>query len=133
MSDDDGRRLISTGSPFERQAGYSRAVVDGDWCFVSGTTGYDYATMTMPEEAAGQTRNILATIGKALDDAGFAMADIVRARYIVTDRADVPAVFAELGKVFGEIRPAATMIVAGLVAPEMKVEIEVTALRRGRG
>jgi enamine deaminase RidA (YjgF/YER057c/UK114 family) len=125
------RRLISTGSPFEKAGGYSRAVVDGDWCFVSGTTGYDYATMTMPESGEAQTRNCLTTIATALDQAGFAMADVVRARYHVTDRAHVAAVFAVLGEVFGEIRPAATMVVCDLIEPEMKVEIDVTAHRRG--
>ena len=79
------RKLISTGSPFEKTAGYSRAVVQGDWCFVSGTTGYDYATMTMPETVEAQTRNCLATIAKALQDGGFEMADVVRAHYYITD------------------------------------------------
>ena len=126
---DDPRRLISTGSPFERAAGYSRAVVSGEWCFVSGTTGYDYRTMTMPGDAGAQTRNALATIIAALDEAGFALTDVVRARYVVTDRAHVEAVFAALGEAFGEIRPAATMTVSGLVEPAMKVEIDVTAHR----
>lgn len=121
------RKLISTGSSFEKSAGYSRAVVDGDWCFVAGTTGYDYETMQMPEDVAAQTRNCLATIAKTLEEAGFAMAEVVRARYIVTDRAYVDTVFPLLGEVFGEIRPAATMIIADLVTEEMKVEIEVTA------
>ena len=124
------RKLISTGSPFEKTAGYSRAVVQDDWCFVSGTTGYDYATMTMPESVEEQTRNCLATIGRALAEGGFAMADVVRAHYYVTDRAYVSRVFPILGEAFGEIRPAATMIVCQLNEPEMKIEIEVTALRR---
>lgn len=124
------RRLISTGSPFEKTAGYSRAVVEGDWCFVSGTTGYDYATMKMPEDVVAQARNIFDTIGRALAEAGFTLGDIVRARYIVTDPAHQDAVFRVTGEVFGDIRPAATMIVAGLIRPEMKVEIEVTALKR---
>ena len=101
------RRLISTGSPFERTAGYSRAVVDGDWCFVAGTTGYDYATMTMPDEVETQAKNCLATISKALDEAGFSLADVVRARYYVTERADVARVYPILGEQFGGIRPAA--------------------------
>ncbi|MDZ5699289.1 RidA family protein [Chelativorans sp. M5D2P16] len=126
------RRLISTGSPFEKTAGYSRAVVDGEWCFVSGTTGYDYATMAMPESVEEQTRNCLATICAALIEAGFEMADVVRAHYYVTDRAYVDRVFPILGETFGEIRPAATMIVCDLNKPEMKVEIEVTALKRDR-
>lgn len=125
-----GRTLISTGSPFEKTAGYSRAVVQGDWCFVAGTTGYDYATMTMPDSIEAQTRNCLATIGKALVDAGFSLADVVRCRYYITDRAFVTAVFPILGETFGEIRPAATMIICQLNEPEMKIEIEATALRR---
>jgi enamine deaminase RidA (YjgF/YER057c/UK114 family) len=124
------RKLISTGSPFEKTAGYSRAVVDGDWCFVAGTTGYDYATMTMPQSVEEQTRNCLTTIAKALEDGGFAMRDVVRARYYVTDRSYVDAVFPLLGEAFGDIRPAATMIVCQLNRPEMKIEIEVTAKRR---
>ena len=124
------RRLISSGSEFERVAGYSRAVVDGDMCFVSGTTGYDYATMTLPESVEAQTRNILATIGDVLGEAGFAFADIVRARYIVADRAYVDRVLPILGEAFGEVRPAATLVVAGLIRPEIKIEIEVTAKTR---
>jgi enamine deaminase RidA (YjgF/YER057c/UK114 family) len=124
------RKLISTGSPFEAAAGYSRAVVDGDWCFVAGTTGYDYATMTMPDSVEEQTENCLATIGRALGEAGFALSDVVRARYYVTDPDFVARVYPVLGRAFGGIRPAATMIVAGLAEPEMKIEIEVTALRR---
>ena len=125
------RRLISTGSPFEKAAGYSRAVIDGDFAFVAGTTGYDYATMTMPGDVASQARNCFKTIGKALDDAGFAMADIVRATYYITNAADADAVFAVCGETLGDIRPAATLlVVAGLYKPEMKIEIEVTAKRR---
>ncbi|MBX9454157.1 MAG: RidA family protein [Neoaquamicrobium sediminum] len=127
------RRLISTGSPFEKTAGYSRAVVDGDWCFVAGTTGYDYASMTMPETVEAQTRNCMATIAAALQEGGFTLADVVRARYYVTDRAFVQKVFPILGEHFGDIRPAATMVVCELNEPEMKIEIEVTALRRDRG
>ena len=126
------RKLISTGSPFEKTAGYSRAVADGDWCFVSGTTGYNYASMAMPDTVEDQTRNALATIAKALGDAGFEMADVVRAHYYVTDRSYVQRVFPILGEAFGDIRPAATMIVCELNEPEMKIEIEVTALRRDR-
>lgn len=124
------RRLISSGSPFEATAGYSRAVVEGDWCFVSGTTGYDYATMTMPEGVEDQTRNCLATIGKALEDAGFSFADVVRCHYYVTEAAFADRVFPILGETFGAIRPAATMVVCDLIRPEMLIEIEVTALRR---
>src|SRR4026208_1275282 len=98
------RKLISTGSLFEKTAGYSRAVVQGDWCFVSGTTGYDYATMTMPEGVEAQTRNCLKTIAAALQEGGFDMADVVRAHYYITDRDFVDVVFPILGEVFGEIR-----------------------------
>lgn len=124
------RRLISSGSPFERAAGYSRALVDGRWVFVSGTTGYDYATMTMPDDVADQARNALATIGRALADADASFEDVVRARYYVVDPDDVERVFEVVGSVFGEIRPAATMVVCDLIRPEMKIEIEVTARRK---
>jgi len=132
--DDRGgqRRLISTGSPFEKTAGYRRAVVDGDWCFVSGTTGYDYASMAMPESVEEQTRNCLSTIRAALTEGGFELADVVRAHYYVTSRSYVSRVFPILGEAFGDIRPAATMIVCELNEPEMKIEIEVTALKRNR-
>lgn len=123
------RQLISTGSPFETVAGYSRAVVDGPWCFVSGTTGYDYATMTMPDAVSAQAENAMATIARALDEAGFAMSDVVRVRYIVTDATYADPVFSVVGRWFANIRPAATMIVAGLIRPEMKIEIEATAFR----
>ena len=123
------RRLISTGSPFEDDFAYSRAVVQGDWCFVAGTTGYDYATMTMPEAALDQARNALATIARTLGEAGFAMSDVVRARYFLTDAALRLEIAPALREAFGAVRPAGTMVVAGLNEPEMKVEIEVTALR----
>ena len=124
------RRLISTGSPFEKAAGFSRAVIDGDFAFVAGTTGYDYA-MTMPADVTSQTRNCFKTIEAALKDGGFAMADIVRATYYITSPSDADAVLAICGKTLGDIRPAATLlVVAGLLKPEMKVEIEVTAKRR---
>lgn len=126
------RRLISTGSPFEKTAGYSRAVVDGDWCFVAGTTGYDYESMIMPESVEEQARTCLATIEKTLKDAGFSLADVVRTHYYVTDRAYVQRVYPILGEHFGSIRPAATMLVCDLAEPEMKIEIEVTALKRAR-
>ena len=125
------RRLISTGSPFEKAAGYSRAVIDGDFAFLSGTTGYDYATMTLPADITSQTRNCFKTIEAALKDGGFAMADIIRATYYVTDAKDADALFAVCGETLGHIRPAATLlVVAGLYRPEIKVEIEVTAKRR---
>jgi len=124
------RRLITTGSPFEKLAGYSRAVVDGDFAFVSGTTGYDYASMRMPESVEAQTRNCFATIASALEQAGFALADVVRARYYIVDPADAETVLKVCGETFAEIRPAATLlVVAALFRPEMKVEIEVTAKR----
>jgi enamine deaminase RidA (YjgF/YER057c/UK114 family) len=124
------RTLISSGSPFEKQVGYSRAVVDGDWAFVAGTTGYDPETRVMPESAPEQARNALGLIARTLESAGFAMADVVRATYYFTDTAYWDEVSPVLGEAFGEIRPAATALVVGLVRPEMKVEIEVTALRR---
>ena len=125
------RRLISTGSPFEKTAGYSRAVIDGDFAFVAGTTGYDYATMTMPADVTSQSRNCFKTIAEALSEGGFAMADVVRVTYYVTDAGSADAVFAVSGEVLGDIRPASTiLVVAGLLKPEMKVEIEVTAKRR---
>lgn len=124
------RRLISSGSEFEKTTGYSRAVVDGEWVFVSGTTGFDYAAGTISEDAAEQTRQTLRNIEAALVEAGASMADVVRANYIITDGEDWPVISAELGNVFGDIRPAATAIIAGLVDPRMKVEIQVTAKRQ---
>lgn len=124
------RRLISTGSPMEREAGYSRAVVDGDWVFVSGTTGYDYATMVMPKDVADQTHNCFRTLTRTLEDAGASLADVVRVVYIVSDRSYADIVFPIFGQYFGEIRPAATLMVAGLLREEMKIEIQVTARRR---
>ena len=122
-------RRISTGSPFEATMGYSRAVVKGGWCFVSGVTGYDYATMTMPDGIAPQARNAFTTIAQVLEEAGFAMADIVRVQYTVTEADQVEALIPVLGEVLGDIRPAATMVIAGLIRPEMLVEIEVTAFK----
>lgn len=122
-------KRISTGSPFETTLGFSRAVVKGDWCFVSGVTGYDYATMDMPKAAVDQARNCFATIARVLEEAGFEMADIVRVQYTLTDAALVEAVAPALGEALGAIRPAATMVVAGLIRPEMLIEIEVTACR----
>ena len=125
------RRLISSGSPFEKVAGYSRAVVDGDFCFVAGTTGYDPVTKNLPEDVSEQTRNCFKTIANALKDGGFEMADLIRATYYVTDANDFDAVFAVCGETLGNIRPAATILaVSALYRPEMKVEIEVTAKRR---
>lgn len=120
---------ISTGSPFETTMGYSRAVIKGGWCFVSGVTGYDYATMTMPEGIAAQAQNCFATIAAVLAEAGFEMADIVRVQYTVTDAALVDSLVPVLGQHLSQIRPAATMVIAGLIRPEMLVEIEVTAFK----
>lgn len=124
------RRLISSGSPLETQVGYSRAVVQGDWCFVAGTTGPDPVTKEFPDSVEEQTRNALAIIGKALDEAGFSFADVVRATYYITDPSYWALLGPILGPVFGEVRPALSCVVAGLVNPAMKIEIEVTALRR---
>ena len=127
-----GRR-ISSGSPFERAYGYSRAVVSGEEIHVSGTTGYDYERMTMPDDPAAQTRNIYATLAAVLKEAGAELKDVVRLRTYVTDPAFCEPALKVQGEVFGEIRPAATIVVvAGLLRPEMKVEIEADA-RLGRG
>ncbi|KQO72900.1 hypothetical protein ASF22_00680 [Methylobacterium sp. Leaf87] len=123
-----GRRLISSGSPFEAAYGYSRAVVQDGMVHVAGTTGYDYATMSLPDSAEAQTEACWRTIAAVLEEAGTTMGGLVRATYYVTDRAEVEAVLTVFGRVLADIRPAATIvIVAGLLRPEMKVEIEVTA------
>lgn len=124
------RRHVFTGSPFETAAGYCRAVAEGDFCFVSGTTGYDYATMTMPESVTAQTENVVATLKRALEELGFALGDVVRVQYFVTDAAYADEVFAVVGRVFADIRPTAGMYVTGLIRPEMKIEIEATAMKR---
>lgn len=123
------RLLISTGSPFEKTMGYSRAVVQGDWCFVSGVTGYDYATMQIPGAVADQARNCFETIEAVLGEAGFGMADIARVQYTITDRKLVPDVQPVLEQYLGDIRPAATMVIAELIEDAMLIEIEVTAFR----
>ncbi len=123
------RRLISSGSSFERDIGYSRAVVHGDWVFVSGTTGFDYATMSIPEGVVAQTEQCLANIDAALRQAGARMEDVVRVTYILPDAAEFQECWPVLRKWFGDIRPAATMISAGLADPRMRIEIEVTALK----
>jgi enamine deaminase RidA (YjgF/YER057c/UK114 family) len=126
------RRLISSGSTFERDIGYSRAVVEGEWVFVSGTTGFDYAAMTISTDVAQQAEQCLRNIEQALAEAEASFADVVRVRYILPDADDFPACWPALRRAFGEIRPAATMIQAGLADPRMKIEIEVTArIRRG--
>lgn len=120
-------RHITTGSPFEAQIGYSRAVVADGWVFVAGTTGYDYATMTMPDGIEEQCRNTLATIAKALDEAGSGLDHVVRVNYILPNGDDWPACWPITSEAFATARPAATMICAQLQNPEMKIEIEVTA------
>jgi enamine deaminase RidA (YjgF/YER057c/UK114 family) len=124
------RRLISSGSPFEAAAGYSRAVVNDEWVFVAGTTGFDYAQMTIADDPAAQARQALRNIEQALAAAGASLADVVRAHYYLQDLADWPKVVPVLGEAFGAIRPAATALICGLVDPRMKIEIEVTARRR---
>ena len=121
------KTLISSGSPFEKTMGYSRAVAQGPFCFVSGTTGYDYAKMVMPESAADQARNALQTIQKALGEAGFSLNDVVRVTYYLSDLSWADSVIPIFGEFFGDIRPAATLLVAQMLKPEMKIEIEVTA------
>ena len=126
------RRRIDGGSSFERDYGYSRAVVQNGFVFVAGTTGYDYATMTMPEEAGAQAEACWRTIAGVLDEAGSSLEHVVRATYYITERSDAEAVLTVCGRVLREIRPAATLVVvAGLLRPEMKVEIEVTAVMAG--
>ena len=123
------KTLISSGSPFEKTMGYSRAVAQGPFCFVSGTTGYDYAKMVMPESAADQARSALKTIQKALGEAGFSLNDVVRVTYYLSDLSWADSVIPVFGEFFGDIRPAATLLVAQMLKPEMKIEIEVTAYK----
>ena len=123
------RRLISSGSSFEAEIGYSRAVVDGDWVFVSGTTGFDYAAMTIAEDLVAQTEQCLRNIVAALAQAEASLADVVRVTYVLPPGNDFSACWPTLRKYFGEVRPAAMMISAGLADPRMRIEIEVTARR----
>ena len=123
------RQLISSGSPFEQTYAYSRAVAVGDWCFTAGTTGYDYAAMRMPDDPAEQCRNALTTIQRALAEAGFELAHVVRTHVIVTDARHWEASAAVVREFFSDVRPANTTYVAELMAPEMKIEIEATAYR----
>jgi enamine deaminase RidA (YjgF/YER057c/UK114 family) len=123
------RKLISSGSKFEKDCAYSRAVVQGPWCFVAGTTGYDYATMTISEDVATQTEQTFRNIDAALKQAGFTMAEVVRVHYLLPDAADFVACQPVLKKWFDYIRPAATMMVTGLIDDFMKIEIEVTAFK----
>ena len=126
------RKLISSGSPFEAAAGYSRAVVCGDWCFVAGTTGPDPVSQIMPGDITAQTRNAFAIIEAALGEAGFTLGDVVRATYYIVDASDFDRIAPVLAEKFHDVRPAATMlVVAGLIRPAMKIEIEVTAYRGG--
>ena len=120
-------RHISSGSVFEKNFGYSRAVIDGDMVYVSGTTGYDYSTMELPGSIVEQTKNTLATIAQTLEEAGCSLDDVVRVRYYLKSLSDLDAVTPLLGAAFDNARPAATMIIADLIAEEMKIEIEVTA------
>jgi enamine deaminase RidA (YjgF/YER057c/UK114 family) len=123
------RQLISSGSRFEAEYGFSRAVVDGEWIFIAGTTRFDYARMTIVDDPAEQARQAFRNIETALAEAGASLGDVVRVRYYVRDATDWPAIVPVLGEVFGAIRPAATALVCGLVDPRMKIEIEVTARR----
>jgi enamine deaminase RidA (YjgF/YER057c/UK114 family) len=125
------RRLISSGSKFESEVGYSRAVVQGDWVFVAGTTGFDYASMTISDDIRDQAEQCLKNVTTALEEAGASLSDVVRVTYIVPVVADFELCWPVLRKYFGDIRPVATMISAGLADPRMKIEIEVTALLGG--
>jgi enamine deaminase RidA (YjgF/YER057c/UK114 family) len=124
------RRLISSGSTFEKEIGYSRAVVDGEWVFVSGTTGFDYGAMTISDDIVQQTEQCLKNIQAALTEAGASLADVVRVVYVLPKAQDFPACWPTLRKYFGDVRPAAMMISAALADPRMKIEIEATARRR---
>ena len=124
------RQLISSGSPFEAQMGYSRAVVNGDWVFVSGTTGFDYASMTISDDVVQQADQCFRNIAQALAQAGASLADVVRVTYVVPTVSDFEPCWPVMRQYLGEVRPAAMMISAGLVDPRMKIEIEVTALKR---
>ena len=127
------RRRISSGSTFEAQIGYSRAIVDGDWIFVSGTTGFDYAKMTIADDVIEQAEQCLRNIESALRQADASLSDVVRVTYIVPSAADFEPCWPTLRKYLGETRPAATMISAGLADPRMKIEIEVTARKSNGG
>lgn len=124
------RKLISSGSIFEAEIGYSRAVVDGDWVFVSGTTGFDYSTMTIVDDVASQTEQCLKNIGSALEQAGASFNDVVRVTYVLADSTEFEQCWPILRRYFGQVRPAAMMICAGLADPRMRIEIEVTARKR---
>ena len=125
------RQHISSGSSFEREIGYSRAVADGEWVFVAGTTGFDYATMTISDDVAEQAEQALRTISAALEQAGASLDDVVRVRYLLPDADDFPACWPVFRRSLGVALPVATMQVCGLADPRMKIEIEVTARKRG--
>jgi enamine deaminase RidA (YjgF/YER057c/UK114 family) len=127
------RRRVSSGSVFEEQIGYSRAVVDGEWVFVSGTTGFDYQARTISDDVVEQAEQCLRNIGNALEQAGATFSDIVRVRYILPDRRDFEPCWPILRRYFADVLPAATMMQAGLSDERMKIEIEVTAKRRRGG
>ncbi len=126
------RRLISSGSEFEEQMAYSRAVVVGDWIMVSGTTGFDYATMTIREGVAAQAEQAFANIAAALAEAGSSLTDVIRVTYVLPDATEFEQAWPAMRAAFGDVRPAAMMIEAGLADPRMRIEIEVTAVRRAR-
>ncbi|MFC2176397.1 RidA family protein [Bacteroidota bacterium] len=125
-----GRKLISSGSSFEKEMGYSRAVVEGNWVFVSGTTGFDYETMTIADDIVSQTEQCLKNIANVLSEADSSMADVVRVTYILPDASEFDKCWPVLKKYFGEVRPAATMFAAGLSDARMRIEIQVTALKK---
>lgn len=125
------RQLISSGSQFEQKIGYSRAVVDGDWVFMSGTTGFDYATMTISDDVVEQTDQCFKNIAAALAQAGSSLADVVRVNYLITRGENFEPIWPVLRKYFGEVRPACTVMVTGLVDERMLIEIEVTARKQG--
>jgi len=125
------RTLISSGSSFEQEIGYSRAVAQGDWVFVSGTTGFDYSTMTIAEGVEAQAEQCLKNIEAALQQAGSSLKDVVRVTYVLPDGNEFQKCWPVLRKYFGDVRPAAMMISAKLLDPRMRIEIEVTALKQG--
>jgi len=126
------RQLISSGSTFEQEIGYSRAVVAGEWVFVSGTTGFDYSSMTIADGLLEQTEQCLKNIASALQQAGSSLADVVRVTYVLPNGAEFPECWPVLRRYFGEVRPAAMMVSAGLADPRMRIEIEVTALKQSK-
>jgi enamine deaminase RidA (YjgF/YER057c/UK114 family) len=125
------RRLISSGSSFEQTMGYSRAVVDGEWLFLSGTTGFNYASMTISDDPAAQAEQAFQNIKNVLEGAGFSLADIVRVVYYVPRAEDFDACVPVMGKYLNDVRPAATAVNAALVDKRIKIEIEVTAKKPG--